>query len=493
MNSTRTAGAGGRPLALALLALLAAAAPAAAQVLPPIYKPLPVEQGDRIAAAADSLRAREAELRSRARVLEEGARTLRANGTGVAEKLAEQAARLAEQAAQLESRAGADRVTAQALAGQAEQFAQRAGQSERERQRLRAEIRRLLTPDSVAPDALGISTPVVDPAARERAQALAVEVRADSQAAAAFQGEAQALRERVAELGAAADAASARAAELRAQEAQLRGYAGELLSGRGASEPTAAHLEREAAQLSAAADGLERAARERSAQAEQLRVQAGRSWLPVRSRDDAMRFYGEDGRSSLRSIVLSLGEGGLPGSVNGEMVSDYAGPVRLGVGVVIARPRDAEQDSARAATERFYAGGGNLVLHASLPLLFHRSPYHSLTLQTLNKVALDAPAGRAAEADGVPANLDLGVEGYATFNTFASRIRAFGLLRSALAVGNEAFYRGLGMQSAAFPYAQATFGVEVASLAKVLLSGARSVEGPARELSLTVQLSPNRK
>jgi len=85
--------------------------------------------------------------------------------------------------------------------------------------------------------------------------------------------------------------------------------------------------------------------------------------------------------------------------------------------------------------------------------------------------------------------VDLGMEAYATFNTFASRMKAFALLRSAVATGNPAFHRNLGREPALLPYLQFTFGTEVASLAKILLSGAWAADGMGQQMSVTVQLA----
>lgn len=494
-------------LALGALLLLATGS-AHGQILPPIYKPLPVEEAARFRFAADSLRAQAAEVQARADALSEGARTLRQNGTGVVEKLREQAHRLADQAALLESQAASDALTAGTLRAQAEEFARRAAEREARIVPLRAEIVRLLVPaaslDSgsalLFPRADSLAAP--DSAAPTRVRELRGEVRADSLTAVTFRAQADELTAQARAREAGAAAARERAAEARAQEAQLRAFAEEIASGRTASEGTAARLERQAGEL---ARGAERQAAEATASfalAEEWRVQAGRSLFPVRSRVDAMRFYGEEGRAVLRNLVFSVASGGGAGTIHSELVSDYAGPVRVGAGLVLAeagsRRSDADPDSASGverARERFFAGGGNFVLYGSLPLAFARSSYHSLTLQTLSKVGLDVPAGRQAAADGVGANLDLGVETYATFNTFGGKFKTFALLRSAYALGNDAFHEGLGRagEGGGFPYAQLTFGTEVASAAKVLLSGALGPGNLSRQLSLTVQVAPSRE
>jgi hypothetical protein len=477
-------------LAAAILILIPAVV--RAQVLPPIYKPLPIEEGERFRASADSLRRAAAEANAQAEALEDGARTLRQNGTGVAERLLAEARRVAEQASRLESQVQVDAVTTSGLRAQASEFELRAGRHESLADQRRAEIAlRQAVPDAEPRFPLQ----GLDPADLARLEA---EVRADSAIADGFRGQATELLSQASALQGNAASAARRIEALRQQEQQLRSYAAEIASGVAANEPTAARLEAEARALRRTGERLAQDARRQTEMADVLRVQADRLLLPVRSREDAMRFYGEDGRAVLRTLVFSLGEGGRSGSINSELVSDYAGPLRLGVGFVLAEARGAadgeteEEVAGRqaAAQERFYAGGGNFVLYSSLPVAFHRSPYHSLTLQTLNKVALDVPGARhRAEAVNVPTNLDLGMEVYGTFNTYGGRIKAFGLARSALAVGNDAFYSNLGRDEGAFPYAQLTVGAEVASVAKVLLSGARAPEGLGREVSLTFQVA----
>lgn len=500
-----------RRAALILGLFLVLPGAAGAQILPPIYKPLPVEEGARFRSAADSLRTRAAEIQSRADALREGSRTLRENGTGVAQKLREQAEGLADEANRLESRANADSLTASALRGQAGEFARHAAGREERVLSLRGEVDQLLAaaPDSAAlpgPDDLsaegadgGAAPPAVDPGLPERIRELQSEIRADSQTAVTFRGQAGELEQQAAALESSAAAARRSAAEARRQEAQLRDYEREIASGRTAGEGTAARLEQQAEDLARSAERVIGEAKAQSALAEEWRVQAGRALLPVRSRTEAMRFYGEDGRSVLRNLVFSVSSGGGAGTIHSELVSDYAGPLRLGAGLVLAESGKDEEEADSAvvmerARERFYAGGGNFVLYASLPIAFARSPYHSLTLQTLHKVGLDVPGtGRVAAAGSVPANLDLGVEAYATFNTFGSRFKAFALLRSAYAVGNRAFTENLGAaEGGGLPYAQLTFGTEVASAAKVLLSGAYGSGGVNRAFSLTFQVAPNR-
>jgi hypothetical protein len=466
-----------------------AGAGARAQILPPIYKPLPVEEGARFLAMSDSLRVAAQEAQSRAESLQEGARTLRQNGSGVVERLREEVRKLTEQASRLESQASVDAQTAAALRGQAEEFGRRAAERERRVEELWGEIGRV--------------QPGEEPDASMRLLELQAEVRAESQTAAAFQEQVRELGARARTLELSAGASRERARDLRQQEAQLQGYAQEIASGRGVSEATADRLDQEARVLRQTAERLGREAREQVALADAFRVQANRVVLPARDRVEAMRFFGEDGRSHLRNLVFTLGEGRGAGSINSELVSDYAGPVRIGVGFVLAESRQASEGEPageiteadrRAALERFYAGGGNLVVYSMLPLLFQRSQYHSFTVQTLNKLAADMPGRRhAAAAGSVPANLDLGMEAYGTFNTFDARIKAFALARSGLAVGNGAFNRNVGLEDrAGLPYTQLTFGAEVASVAKVLLSGARGPEGLGRELSLTFQVAPSR-
>jgi hypothetical protein len=487
----RTAGAfQALPIAAAFLLLLPASLPA--QVLPPIYKPLPIEEGERFRASADSLRRAAAEALTQAEALEDGARTLRQNGSGVTERLLTESQRVAEQASRLESQVRIDAVTTSGLQAQAVEFELRAARHEALADQRRSELALRQIPAGVEPE-----FPLQGPDPSEVAR-LEAEVRADSAIADGFRRQATELLSQAAALQGNAAAAAQRIEALRQQERQLRSYAAEIASGVAANEPTAARLEAEARTLRRTGERLGQDSRRQTEMADVLRVQADRLVLPVRSREDAMRFYGEDGRAVLRTLVFSLGEGGRSGSINSELVSDYAGPLRLGVGFVLAEARgtgdeESEQETAArqaAAQERFYAGGGNFVLYSSLPVAFHRSPYHSLTLQTLNKVALDVPGARhRGEAGDVPTNLDLGMEVYGTFNTYGGRIKAFGLARSALALGNAAFYANLGRDTGAFPYAQLTVGAEVASVAKVLLSGAQAPEGLGREVSLTFQVA----
>jgi hypothetical protein len=473
------------PLALLLLVVGSVGA-GAAQVLPPIYKPLPLEEGDRFRAAADSLRSVAAEAVTQAIALEEGAQTLRQNGSGVAEKLLAEAQRLNEQVNRLDTRVRVDGRTIEALQAQRADFQQRAIRHESVMFEARAASEAVRLGD--LDDTSGGES--IDPAVEAR-------IRSDSLLAVTYREQAEELSAQADELASTIAANRLRIISLQDQETQLRSYAAEIASGRVASEPTAARLALEAAALRAHADRLVQDARAQTELAEELRVQANRRLIPVRSRVEAMRFYGEDGRAVLRTLVFSLGEGGRSGSINSEIVSDYAGPFRFGVGFVLAEANESadggeaegEAPADGAALERFYAGGGNFVVYSALPLLFHRSAYHSLTVQTLNKVAFDVPGAKnRADARQIPANLDIGVEAYGTFNTYGGSIKAFGLMRSGVAIGNEPFTQNLGRRGRTFGYAQLTMGAEVASVAKILLSGARAPGDLGREVSLTFQV-----
>lgn len=511
--------------ALLVLTLLACApAAAAGQILPPIYKPLPVEEGERYRAVADSLRQAATDAAAQAEALEEGARTLRQNGSGVVERLSAEASRQADEASRLDAQARADALALDRLRAQRDDFAARADERDAEVSALRAQIEAVRAAPAPPPPSVEPADRRVDPAAPAAATApsdpawpieprtslpaidtlgIRAQIRADSTLAAAYRQQAADLQRQAGTLNTSIGSARQRAATLREQEAQLRGYAAEIASGRAANEPTAARLEVEAAGMRRTVERLTQESRTQAAQAEALRVQGDRFLLPVRNRMDAMRFYGEDGRSVLRTLVLSLGEGMRSGSLNSEVVSDYAGPVRFGVGFILADARekareDAEEEGGAqeepghpAALERFYAGGGNFVLYTALPLVFHRSTYHSFTVQTLSKVGVDVPRGSyRAPAGQVPTNLDIGFETYGTFNTHGGRVKAFGLLRSAYAMGNRPFYQNLGREErGAFPYSQVTAGAEIASLAKVLLSGAIAPSGVGREMAVTFQLA----
>jgi hypothetical protein len=471
---------------LGIVFLLASPAAARAQILPPIYRPLPIEEGERHRALADSLSEAAEEAIRRAEALEDGSRALRQSDGGVAERLMDEARRVKEQVNRLETRVRVDALTIDGLQVQRNDFMGRAIRHEAVVFETRAalEATRLEIPEDAD------SLLVVDPR-------LAAQIRSDSLLAATYRQHAEELSEQADRLAAEIASARERIISLQQQEEQLREYADEIASGRSAGDATATRLDMEALDLRRTAQRLTQEARAQTELADELRVQADRRVMPVRSRVDAMRFYGEDGRAVLSSLVLSLGEGGRSGSIHSELVSDYAGPIRFGAGFVVAEARDDEQvdDEAvasageGAALERFFAGGGNFVLYSALPLAFNRSPYHSLTIQTLNKLSADVPgAGRTASGQ-VPTNLDLGIETYGTFNTYAGRIKVFGLLRSGWTFGNDHFYRNIGRGLGSFGYLQFTAGGEIASVVKVLLSGVRAPEDLGREISLTFQVS----
>jgi len=485
--------------------LLSGARPASAQLMPPIVRPLPTSRTTALAAQIDTLRVRSEAAIARAATLTETARSLRENRASVTSVLA----LLVKQADDLRTQAGQSNVKFLTDSIGASYALARATELEVVRQ-----------PSLKAYAAARKSLDSIRAVLRSRADTTIRSVQPDSTEA-----------RLVAEVASLARDTSAHAVDSLQREAKaLTGYSRDafkqaMIFDREATNVTqqlsalaadttrrnenATRLEAEAKDvemttipMKARQDTLKDAFREITA------INA-RLWLPAMKRTEAMEFYGESGRDFLRNIAVNF-DGFAATSSTTEVVSDYAGPVRVALNLVTANAKGTglsatdssgkkSQPADPSAVERFYAGGGTATISASWPVLFSHSLYHSLTIQTMNKAGFDAAGNASPDSagHGAPMNGDIGAEAYFTFTTFTHVFNVFMLGRVARVWGNDAWAHGLSSTTGTFRYSQGTFGIDVqlpGGVPGFRILGA-AVAGPAvlrRDFSWTIQVAPTK-
>lgn len=228
----------------------------------------------------------------------------------------------------------------------------------------------------------------------------------------------------------------------------------------------------------------------------------GRWIVPIRSRSDAVVFYGAGGKGFLQNVTLANSlEGAEARTITTEMYSDYVGPFRFAGHVVVAsteaegdgdQPNQQEDPNDPAALQRFFAGGGTLVASGGIPLLY--VPFGSaggMVFQHLTKAGIDLfEPGETRYFDQTTANLDMGFETYGSLMPIKD-FGGFAFVRWGGVAGTSLFYQGLGYGGRKpFGYLQWNFGLRLGPALQVVLS---NTDGPYhlnRRTTVQFQVSP---
>jgi hypothetical protein len=181
--------------------------------------------------------------------------------------------------------------------------------------------------------------------------------------------------------------------------------------------------------------------------------------FPVRNAVDAQLFYNSEVKENsarfLKNSIISYSPDGGKASIYNEIYADYAGPIRMGVGVLISNKQNItdslkEIDTTelqKDAVQRLLGGGGNFTLNASAPLLnyesdFLRSEKFSFKLLFAPKFSVDVPKLGTVKND-YALNCDAGVEGSVFYTLANSVITFFGNYRFGYVFGNSTFYTNI--------------------------------------------------
>lgn len=216
---------------------------------------------------------------------------------------------------------------------------------------------------------------------------------------------------------------------------------------------------------------------------EQLRI-TSRSWLPVKSSEEAKAFYGRSGVDLISNVLFSGGLDGKAATAATELGSGYVKRVRVSASITVADAKQDTSGSNRSAVERFLVGGGNFSAAAISPLLFlkDKSQDNTLTIQFGARVAADLN-GAGGESQVTKPVLETGLDLYGTLiNSLAPYY-----LRGACAGGSSPVVAAIANGHKGFCYAQLTAGVELAGYGRLVFSGAWGPVALKRPIAVTIQ------
>lgn len=159
-------------------------------------------------------------------------------------------------------------------------------------------------------------------------------------------------------------------------------------------------------------------------------------------------LWGDGSLSTLNLANVTANTEG--GSIYTDVLTTYFGPVRLGVGTLLAASAEPEGDqpgpdeiqSGRDALQRLVAGGGNLLIGAQYPFLF--VPYarwneFKLTGAVLGRAATDVQA-LGATADSRSSTAAGAVDIRAQFTSNDSEVALFGYIRGEMIRGSGTLF-----------------------------------------------------
>lgn len=209
---------------------------------------------------------------------------------------------------------------------------------------------------------------------------------------------------------------------------------------------------------------------------------ADRRWLPIRSIDDSKLYYGaRGGRLGYLRGATATYDNRRGASANIDLFEYYVDYGRLSWTIVWnARAPSSDTAAARSALDRFLLGGGDLALAFMAPFAFLRGDGWSLALGGDLRGAMSlSPRGAFPLLDNGLILYGGGTQKWLGEVTFAARA---GMIR------HDADIIGKIIGSAsAVPYGQFTAGWELHNLLKVVVT---STTGPSivrRQLAYTIQ------
>lgn len=460
------------PLAL----LTAAARPLAAQVLPPIYRPLPTEEQERYKvlqrAFRDSSAARRRTADSLARV-----REAIPGVQQVVEEFEKRASELLAASARHREEAAALQDSSRRTSRRADTLSAALGQLKGRRDSLEAapigpppdsarampppDLERRLARDST--DRLAAIAAVSDTIAVEQ-------VRKDSLRDASL-----AVRDQAVLLARDAVRDAEEAGRIRSDADRLARTGNEAIV-RQALDRSVAYERTSALRFLRMVDSLGRMLDDRQ-------TLADRRWLPVRSVADAKLYYGARGGGRvgyLRGATATY-DNRRGASANVDLLEYYVDAGRLSWTVVWnARPPSSDTAAARSALDRFLLGGGDLALAFMAPFAFQRGEGWSVA------VGGDVRGAMSLTNRGPFPLFDSGLIVYGGgANKWLGEVTF--AARAAMVRHDSDIIGSITGTRSAIPYGQFTAGWELHNLMKVVVS---TTVGPAvvrRPLAYTIQ------
>lgn len=471
-------------LTAVLLCGLASVRSAHSQILPPTFRPLPDAQLTQLKDSAAQLDRRISDLRSAAQALRSTATKAQAEGpTAAARRLLADADTLDIRAAEEEARANAAATAESGATLLRDLLTDRINGADRRIQALETELTQLDERDSLDADAT-----------QQRKIEIQGQLRAERDARQADIDDRTEIDAQISKARSSREEATTAASRLRTDAGTRRTLASQLNNAQIATQQSVAGLTAEAANKDTLANRLAADQKLLNTEAEARLGIPKRFFLPVLSQRSAELFFGQAGEGMLQNVTFSVAGDAGAGSLAAELVSEIAGPVRFSATTVVARAEEAEQVDASdpSSIERFFAGGGTLVVSAAMPLAFAARGNSSFVLQGHWKIAGDmAESGRVFELEEYPANADLGFETYGLLATPLQRFQFYWFARWGFVLGSDEFYDNLGYGGErGFGYLQWTAGLRVGPNISIVATASDGPYRMNREPTLSFQISP---
>lgn len=471
-------------LATMIFIYFAALRPVSCQILPPTFRPLPTTRITQLQDSVARLERVITDVRTAAENLRSTATKAQTEGpTAAAIRLRADADTLDTLAVAEESRAQAAEIAGAGATQLRDLLSAQIGNAEVRIQALELELTQLNDPATIQTEETSRRKAEIQGQLRSEREARERDIAERAQ--------------RETDISAAQrtkEAATAAARRLRTDAATRRTLATDLGDARIATEATVASLRAQAAQKDTLIIQLVAEQGKLKAEKDAREGIPTRFFLPVLSQESAELFFGQAGEGMLQNITFSLAGDAGAGSLAAELVSEIAGPVRFSATTIVARAEEAEAVNANdpSSLERFFAGGGTLVLSAAMPLAFAARGNNSFVMQGHWKLAGDmAESGRVFDLEEYPANADLGFETYGLLATPLRRFQFYWFARWGFVLGSDEFYTNLGYGGQrGFGYVQWTAGLRVGSNISIVATASDGPYQMNRDPTLTFQISP---
>lgn len=204
----------------------------------------------------------------------------------------------------------------------------------------------------------------------------------------------------------------------------------------------------------------------------------GAKFAPARNKFGAELLYNHYGRSSFQfGQHVSFYGWDNKGSISPEVVSFYAGPVRIGLNTLVAATDRIDSTAvsltALAKLKTLTGNGGNIVLNGYYPLFHYSNAYNHVFVQTTVNGAIEAPIlGSPFEPGSLNANINIGFDiEYNVKIALTEKSSLYFHARPNYIVGTKPYMEYLGLtDQSGFLLMQTYAGLELPNLGRLGLS-----------------------
>lgn len=166
----------------------------------------------------------------------------------------------------------------------------------------------------------------------------------------------------------------------------------------------------------------------------------------------------------LKNTNLSFNNSGGTTALQNEIIADYFGAIRFGIGVLVTAETNmdsmtTQEETVNDATQRLLGGGGNAILTLGYPWLDASSKKFRIASYLSPKLGVDIPQLNSTTSE-VVINADLGLQTTVYLTGFLGNITLYGNHRLGRLFGSDMWHLNLGQEEAdAFTHNQFTLGI----------------------------------